>query len=85
MTLNNIFQCACCTPSRQIYMRAERPGDRPYHEHDHTPAVRSAPELEKRRQRVAALVAGNPPATSRRREKVEGPAGDPLADAPPAG
>jgi hypothetical protein len=31
------------------------------------------------------VAAGNPPATGRRREKFERPAGDPLADAPPAG
>jgi hypothetical protein len=56
--VNRTFQCECCQPPRQVYSRAEGQLDRIYHEHDHTPAVESEPELEKRRRRADARTAG---------------------------
>jgi hypothetical protein len=40
---NRLYQCGCCAPPRQIYIRLERPVDTVWHEHDHSPAVEAVP------------------------------------------
>lgn len=33
------FQCVCCVPPRQIYLRQERGFEQAFHEVDNTPAI----------------------------------------------